>query len=60
MLAKRPAETPPRPQDSERRTEQVAKPKDEWMRTTYPKAADRLPVYSTVSDMDVEPLYRPG
>jgi methylmalonyl-CoA mutase N-terminal domain/subunit len=29
------------------------------MRTAYPKAADRLPVYSTVSDMDVDPLYTP-
>ena len=37
----------------------MAKPKDEWMRTAYPKAADRLPAYSTLSDMDVDPLYTP-
>jgi methylmalonyl-CoA mutase, N-terminal domain len=31
--------------------------KDEWRRTKYPSAADRLRAYTTVSDMDVDALY---
>jgi methylmalonyl-CoA mutase N-terminal domain/subunit len=34
-------------------------PKREWQTTRYPKAADRLSRYSTVSDMEIEPLYAP-
>jgi methylmalonyl-CoA mutase N-terminal domain/subunit len=32
--------------------------KAEWLKT-YPKHADRLPAYTTISDMEVEPLYAP-
>ena len=35
----------------------MAEPKDDWMRTVYPKSGDRLPAYSTISDMEVDPLY---
>ena len=37
----------------------MAKSKDEWLQTTYPKAADRLPSYTTLSDTPVDPLYAP-
>jgi len=37
----------------------MALPKDEWIRTRYPAAADRLRVYSTVSDMEVDAVYTP-
>jgi methylmalonyl-CoA mutase N-terminal domain/subunit len=37
----------------------MAKSKDEWVRTAYPKSGDRLPVYSTISDMEVDALYAP-
>jgi methylmalonyl-CoA mutase N-terminal domain/subunit len=33
--------------------------KREWLAARYPKDADRLPRYSTVSDMEVEPVYTP-
>jgi methylmalonyl-CoA mutase N-terminal domain/subunit len=33
--------------------------KSEWLKTRYPADADRSPRYSTVSDMEVEPLYTP-
>ena len=35
----------------------MAEPKNDWMRTVYPKSGDRLPAYSTISDMEVDPLY---
>ncbi len=37
----------------------MAKSKAEWLRTSYPKAADRLRTYTTLSDMEVEPVYTP-
>jgi len=37
----------------------MAQSKREWMRTAYPKSADRLPAYTTISDMEVEALYTP-
>jgi len=37
----------------------MAKSKDEWVRTAYPKSGDRLPVYNTISDMEVDALYAP-
>jgi methylmalonyl-CoA mutase N-terminal domain/subunit len=33
--------------------------KEQWLRTAYPKAADRLRRYTTISDMEVAPLYAP-
>ncbi|MCK6555262.1 methylmalonyl-CoA mutase family protein [Candidatus Binatia bacterium] len=33
--------------------------KTEWLRTQYPKDGDRLPAYTTVSDLEVEPTYTP-
>jgi methylmalonyl-CoA mutase N-terminal domain/subunit len=36
----------------------MVKSKAEWM-NSYPRAADRLPSYSTLSDMEVDPLYTP-
>jgi len=33
--------------------------KTDWMASRYPREADRLPRYSTVSDMEVEPVYAP-
>jgi methylmalonyl-CoA mutase, N-terminal domain len=33
--------------------------KDTWLRTAYPAAADRLPRYTTISDLDIDPLYAP-
>jgi methylmalonyl-CoA mutase N-terminal domain/subunit len=38
----------------------MAKSKAEWLRSVYPKPADRLPAYTTLSDMEVEPLYTPA
>jgi methylmalonyl-CoA mutase N-terminal domain/subunit len=35
----------------------MAEPKDDWLRTTYPKSGDRLPAYTTISDMEVDPVY---
>ncbi|MGD0950307.1 MAG: methylmalonyl-CoA mutase family protein [Candidatus Binatia bacterium] len=35
----------------------MAKSKAEWLRSVYPKSGDRLRAYTTVSDMEVEPLY---
>jgi len=35
----------------------MAKSKAEWLRSVYPKSADRLRAYTTVSDMEVEPVY---
>ena len=37
----------------------MAKSKAEWLRSVYPKSADRLRKYTTVSDMDVVPVYTP-
>src|SRR5689334_2187246 len=37
----------------------MTRTKDEWRRTTYPSSADRLRAYTTVSDMEVDPLYTP-
>ena len=37
----------------------MSTPKKEWMASRYPKEADRLPRYSTVSDMEMEPVYAP-
>ncbi len=37
----------------------MAKSKAEWLRSVYPKSADRLRAYTTVSDMEVEPVYTP-
>src|SRR5512139_2950690 len=37
----------------------MAKSKAEWLRSVYPKAGDRLCAYTTLSDMEVEPVYTP-
>lgn len=37
----------------------IISPKSEWLATHYDKKTDRLPRYSTVSDMEIEPLYTP-
>jgi methylmalonyl-CoA mutase N-terminal domain/subunit len=37
----------------------MAKLKAEWLRSVYPKSADRLRAYTTLSDMEVEPVYTP-
>jgi methylmalonyl-CoA mutase N-terminal domain/subunit len=37
----------------------MAKPKIEWMRTAYPKSGDRLPAFTTLSNMEVDALYTP-
>ncbi len=37
----------------------MANRKTEWIRQTYPKSDDRLPAYSTISNMEVDPLYAP-
>src|SRR5512135_1760468 len=37
----------------------MADPKADWLRAVYPKAGDRLPAFSTISDMEVDPLYTP-
>jgi len=37
----------------------MADPKADWMRHAYPKSADRLPAYTTISDMEVDALYAP-
>ncbi len=37
----------------------MGKSKSEWLQSVYPKSADRLPAYTTLSDMDVEPAYTP-
>jgi methylmalonyl-CoA mutase N-terminal domain/subunit len=37
----------------------MAKSKAEWLRSVYPTSGDRLPAYTTVSDMEVEPVYTP-
>jgi methylmalonyl-CoA mutase N-terminal domain/subunit len=37
----------------------MSQPKSDWIRTTYPKDADRLPSYTTISNMAVDPLYTP-
>jgi len=34
-------------------------PKSEWIPQNYPKSADRLPAYTTLSDLEIEPLYTP-
>src|SRR6266436_9339338 len=33
--------------------------KKDWQQTKYPAASDRLPAYTTVSDMAVDALYTP-
>src|SRR5262245_52770134 len=33
--------------------------KEEWLRKVYPKGADRLPAYTTISDVEIDPLYAP-
>ena len=35
----------------------MAEPKDDWLRMVYPKSGDRLPAYTTISDMEVDPVY---
>jgi methylmalonyl-CoA mutase N-terminal domain/subunit len=35
----------------------MAETKTAWMQRVYPKSADRLPAYTTISDMEVDPLY---
>lgn len=35
------------------------RPKNEWLGDVYPKSADRLHAYTTLSDSEVEPLYTP-
>jgi len=37
----------------------MADPKSEWMQRAYPQAGDRLPAYTTISDMEVDALYTP-
>jgi len=37
----------------------MADPKADWLRLAYPQAGDRLPAFSTVSGMQVDPLYTP-
>jgi len=37
----------------------MAESKRDWLQRTYPADADRLPAYTTVSDMDVDALYAP-
>lgn len=37
----------------------MPKSKTEWLRSTYPRSADRLPNYTTISGVDVEALYGP-
>jgi len=37
----------------------MANSKAEWLRSAYPESADRLRAYTTLSDMEVEPLYTP-
>jgi methylmalonyl-CoA mutase N-terminal domain/subunit len=37
----------------------MMRPKNEWVPKVYPKSADRLPKYTTLSDVEVEPLYTP-
>ena len=59
MLAKKPDDQPHGTESSKPRSGDVAQPKGDWMRAVYPKAADRLPVYSTVSGMEVDSLYTP-
>jgi len=33
--------------------------KKTWMEKVYPKSGDRLPAYTTISDMEVDPVYTP-
>src|SRR5262245_11448930 len=37
----------------------MAESKQRWVRAAYPGSADRLPRYTTISDLEVEPLYAP-
>jgi len=37
----------------------MATPKSDWIRHAYPKSADRLQAYTTVSGMEVDPMYTP-
>ena len=37
----------------------MADAKKTWIEAVYPKAADRLPAYTTISDMAVDPVYMP-
>ena len=37
----------------------MAEAKEDWLRTAYPKSTDRLRRYTTISDLEVEPLYAP-
>jgi methylmalonyl-CoA mutase N-terminal domain/subunit len=37
----------------------MADAKKTWMERAYPRSADRLPAYTTISDMEVGPLYAP-
>jgi methylmalonyl-CoA mutase, N-terminal domain len=42
-----------------RERQSMTMPKADWLAKRYPKDTDRLPRYSTVSDMEVEPVYTP-
>ena len=37
----------------------MADAKKTWIEAVYPKSADRLPAYTTISDMAVDPVYMP-
>ena len=37
----------------------MAESKTAWLARAYPTAADRLPAYTTISDLPVDPLYTP-
>jgi len=37
----------------------MAESKTEWLARAYPATADRLPAYTTISDMAVDPVYAP-
>jgi methylmalonyl-CoA mutase N-terminal domain/subunit len=37
----------------------MADAKTDWVRAVYPTAGDRQPAFSTISDMEVDPLYTP-
>jgi methylmalonyl-CoA mutase N-terminal domain/subunit len=39
--------------------DEMARSKAEWLRSVYPKSGDRLPSYTTLSDVEVEPVYTP-
>jgi len=37
----------------------MARTKEEWLADSYPRQSDRLPSYTTISDLDIAPLYGP-